>query len=575
MVKKALPVGRDSFSEIRNDGYYYVDKTGLVRDLLQSGGKVTLFTRPRRFGKSLNMDMFREFFKIGADISLFDGLEISKEKELCNKYLGKFPVISISLKDAGGISYKDALTRMSRVIKREARRHQYLLQSSKLSDIDKEELKNLFTGSLPEDIQEESLYLLSEMLYKHYGSKVVILIDEYDVPLDKAYSNGYYNEMIEHIRSMFGEALKTNDNLEFAVLTGCLRISKESIFTGLNNFKICTIADTAYAEYFGFTNSEVMEMLEYYGMGSLYGTVKEWYDGYRFGKTDVYCPWDVINYISEHLEDREAPAKMYWINTRGNSIVKKLVKRADSMMRDEIEQLMEGGSINKEVKMELTYKDLDNPEDGRPDINKNNLWSILFTTGYLTMKKQPEDARNYELVIPNKEIHSIFVSQVKEWMEDTVIQGDTGRLLKFCQAVQNGETEVFENMFTGYLQDTISIRDINVAKPMKENFYHGLLLGLLRAESSWRVKSNQEAGTGYADILLKICKENTGCIFEIKYAENGDFDTACNKAMHQIKDKDYITVLKQDGIKVIHQYGVACYKKTCRIVHEQYGITDS
>lgn len=564
-VKKKLPLGVESFREIRQENFYYVDKTNFIKDLLELGGKVNLFTRPRRFGKSLNISMLKSFFEIETDASLFDGLEIAKEKELCEEYLGKFPVISISLKSVEGVSYGNALTRMSAVIKKEMRRHQYLLDSNHLSDIDKNELAALFSEHLSENIQENSIYLLSEMLHKHYGRNVVILIDEYDVPLDKAYSNGYYSSMVRYLRLLFGEALKTNDYLQFAVITGCLRISEESIFTGLNNFKVRTVADTAYAGYFGFTASEVKKMLEYYGLESLYGTVKEWYNGYLFGKTGIYCPWDVINYTEEHLEDIETPPKLYWLGTSENAIIKMLVKRADSVTKDEIEQLIEGKSINKEIRQELTYQDLDKAESKNTDISKINLWSMLFTTGYLTMLYQPKDAKNYELVIPNKEIHDIFVTQVREWTEETVVKGDTERLEQFCMAVKTGNAKVFENIFNEYLAETISIRDTSVAKSMKENFYHGLLLGLLRANSNWFVKSNLESGTGYADIIAEIRAERIGCVFEMKYAEKGDFDKACKAAVQQIKDKDYTALLKQNGMEVIYQYGIACYKKTCKI----------
>lgn len=562
MKKKKLPLGVESFKEIIKNGFYYVDKTNFIKDLIEFGGKVNLFTRPRRFGKSLNISMLKSFFEIGTDISLFAGLEITREKELCEEYLGQFPVIAISLKETAGNSFDKALDMLKHIISREAKQFKWLMDSDRLDKYDRNNLDRILSNKF-ESYADLcfSLELLTRLLYNHYGKRVILLIDEYDVPLDKAYSNGFYSEMVDIIRSLFSSVLKTNDYLQFAVITGCLRISKESIFTGLNNFKVRTVADTAYAEYFGFTDSEVRKMLEYYELSSQYGTVKEWYNGYQFGKTSVYCPWDVINYIGEHLEDIETPPKLYWLGTSENAIIKMLVKRADAVTRDEIEQLIEGKSINKEIRQELTYQDLD-----RINTNKTNLWSMLFMTGYLTMVSQSKDAKNYELIIPNKEIHDIFITQVREWTEETVVKGNMERLNRFCIAVKEGNAKAFENMFNEYLAETISIRDTNVTKSMKENFYHGLLLGLLRANGNWFVKSNLESGTGYADIIVEIHFERIGCVFEIKYAENGNFDSACRAAVQQIKDRGYTTLLKQDGMEIIHKYGIACYKKTSKVV---------
>lgn len=561
---KKLPIGVEFFEDIRTDGFYYIDKTNFIKDLINMRGSVNLFTRPRRFGKSLNMDMIKCFFEMGSDRSLFDGLNISKEKDLCDQYQGKYPVISISLKDVDGRNYELALKKMAATLKKEIRRHQYLLEGEELSEIDKNAVKHLFTDTLDETDQEESLYLLSEMLYKYHGQKVILLIDEYDVPLDKAYSKGYYDEMVDHMRGLFGEVLKTNPNLYFAVLTGCLRISKESIFTGINNFKVHSIADTSYDEYFGFTDEEVKKILSYYQIETQYDVIKEWYDGYQFGKENIYCPWDVINYIADYLNDPQMQPKLYWLNTSGNYIIRQLIKRADANMREEIEQLIAGQSICKEIKIELTYKDLDIPEYGDNDASRNNLWSILYTTGYLTTRVC--NGRKYELTIPNREIHDIFVTQIKEWMQDTIILGNLSQLKEFWQAVATGNVPVFEEMFRNYLLKTISIRDTNTAIDKKENFYHGLLLGILRGNIAWIIKSNQESGEGYADIIMEIPEQRIGCIFEMKYAQDGNLEKSCVIALKQIEDKKYTTILSEDGMNIIYKYGVACYKKDCKVM---------
>ena len=561
---KKLPIGVEFFEDIRTDGFYYIDKTNFIKDLINMRGSVNLFTRPRRFGKSLNMDMIKCFFEMGSDQSLFDGLNISKEKDLCDQYQGKYPVISISLKDVDGRNYELALKKMAATLKKEIRRHQYLLEGEKLSEIDKNAVKHLFTDTLDETDQEESLYLLSEMLYKYHGQKVILLIDEYDVSLDKAYSKGYYDEMVDHMRGLFGEVLKTNPNLYFAVLTGCLRISKESIFTGINNFKVHSIADTSYDEYFGFTDEEVKKILSYYQIETQYDVIKEWYDGYQFGKENIYCPWDVINYIADYLNDPQMQPKLYWLNRSGNYIIRQLIKRADANMREEIEQLIAGQSICKEIKIELTYKDLDIPEYGDNDASRNNLWSILYTTGYLTTRVC--DGRKYELTIPNREIHDIFVTQIKEWMQDTIILGNLSQLKEFWQAVATGNVSVFEEMFRNYLLKTISIRDTNTTIDKKENFYHGLLLGILRGNIAWIIKSNQESGEGYADIIMEIPEQRIGCIFEMKYAQVGNLEKSCVIALKQIEDKKYTTILSEDGMNIIYKYGVACYKKDCKVM---------
>lgn len=562
LIKK-LPIGIEFFEDIRTQDFYYVDKTNFIKELINMRAGVNLFTRPRRFGKSLNMDMLKSFFEIGNDKELFEGLYISEETALCEQYQGKFPVISISLKDVDGRSYERSLKKMETTLKKEIRRHQYLLKGDKLSEVDKDSIRHLFTDPINEIEQEESLYLLTEMLYKYHEKKVIVLIDEYDVPLDKAYSNGYYEEMVEHLRGLFGEVLKTNPNLYFAVLTGCLRISKESIFTGINNFKVHTIMDASYDEYFGFTDQEVKQMLSDYHIETQYHVIKEWYDGYKFGKENIYCPWDVINYIADYLSDSEITLKLYWLNTSGNYIIRQLIKRSDANMREEIERLIAGKSIQKEIKTELTYKDLDIPEYGDTDTSRNNLWSILYTTGYLTTKSC--DGKIYELIIPNREIHDIFVTQIKEWMQDTIIQGNLQKLKEFWQAIVEGNTSGFEQMFRNYLLKTISIRDTNAANNMKENFYHGLLLGILRGNDAWLIKSNKESGIGYADIILEIPDKKIGCVFEMKYAQDGNLEKSCDIALKQIENKNYTEILKENGMNQIYQYGVACYKKDCKI----------
>ena len=567
---KKLPVGIEMFSDIRTEGFYYVDKTAFIKELLDSWGSVNLFTRPRRFGKSLTMNMLKAFFEIGTDAALFEGLDISKEKNLCDEFLGKFPVIFVSLKDIEGNGINDATDMLESVITEEALRHQWLMDSPKLTPYDKAQLERLLTGNFEKiSYLTGSLRLLSSLLYKHFGKKTIILIDEYDVPLDKAYERGYYEQAAQLIRSLFSQTLKTNSNLQFAIITGCLRVSKESIFTGINNLLVNTIIDTEYDEYFGFTDEEVQQMLSYYGMESSYETIKEWYDGYQFGNSNIYCPWDVLSYVREHLKNATAPAKMYWINTSGNSIIRNLISRTDSKMRAELEQLMNGGSVTKQVRMELTYKDLDRPKNGQPDTNRENLWSMLLVTGYLTIAETSVDARTFKLVIPNKEIHEIFTSQISEWFQNTVVQGDTARLRKFCETVKNGDAAALENTFCAYLADTISIWDTNAPKPMKENFYHGLLLGILSCEGAWIVKSNQESGIGYTDILVEIPSEKIGCIFEMKYAENGNFDAACVEAMQQIEQKDYAAILRQEGLQTIHTYGISCFKKMCKVYYKK------
>ncbi|MCM1222181.1 MAG: ATP-binding protein [Lachnospiraceae bacterium] len=561
--KLKLPIGIENFERIRNDGFYYVDKTRMIRDLLENMALVNLFTRPRRFGKTLNMSMLKYFFGVGSDnAALFDGLEISGERELCDKYMGKFSVISITLKEAVGKNFEEAKTMLRRVIGKEAMRFQFLLQSDKLAASERGQVEAFIntdrTGAftMSDELLKDSLQILSQFLQKHYERKVIILIDEYDVPLDYAYRYGYYEDMVGLVRALLGAAFKTNDSLEFAVLTGCLRISKESIFTGLNNFKVHTIKDVYYKEYFGFTDTEVKQMLEYYGFSSQYNAIKEWYDGYRFGNLGIYCPWDVINYCGDLRAGSVTEPQNYWVNTSSNDIIRQFIDRADATTKDEIEQLINGGHVKKLIRQELTYRDLDSDID--------NLWSLLFTTGYLTQDGTDENGIT-TLTIPNKEIHWIYTQQIRIWFKDTA-KKNIRKLDAFCRAFMENDTVAIENGFTSYLRQTISIRDSGVKKEMKENFYHGILLGLFTGMSGWKVKSNAESGDGYSDISVEVDDEEIGIIIELKYAENAAFDTACKEAMKQIKDRNYEENLIDDGMKTIYRYGIACYKKRCKVV---------
>ena len=534
--KKKLPVGVDSFNKLVQHDFYYIDKTGLLVELLKNWAEVNLFTRPRRFGKSLNMSMLQTFFEIGCDKTLFDGLKISEEKELCQEYMGQFPVISISLKGVEGQTFQEALAAMKYIIGQEALRFGFLLESDRLSDKDKDIYQQLTeigkgTGSLfamTNDVLGTSLKTLSDLLCRHYGKNVILLIDEYDVPLDKAFQYGYYDQMVSLLRVMFGNALKTNPSLYFAVLTGCLRISKESIFTGLNNLKTLTITNAQFDEYFGFTDKEVKEMLAYYDLEEHYETMKEWYDGYRFGKTDVYCPWDVINFCDDLRADEDAYPQNYWSNTSGNAIVRRLIDKADSVTKNEVESLIAGDEVIKEIHQELTYSELDQSIE--------NLWSVLFTTGYLTQRGRV-DGRKYRLAIPNREIRELFITQIREWFRKSS-RKDTGTLEAFCQAFPQKDAVKIEKLLNEYLWNTISIRDTS-GREKKENFYHGMILGLLRYKENWLVKSNAESGEGYSDILIEVPESRTGIVVEIKYAEDAAFDSACNKAIQQIEEKHY------------------------------------
>lgn len=556
---KKLPIGIENFEEMRREDFYYVDKSHVIEQLLTQWGKVNLFTRPRRFGKSLNMSMLQSFFEIGKDKTLFDGLRISDNQELCEKYQGKFPVVSVSLKGINGATYEEARRFLIKIINEEARRLSVLSDSTELDETDHELLTQLKKKEMTNDSLVYSIRELTELLEKHYGSKVIVLIDEYDVPLAKANENGYYDEMVLLIRNLFENALKTNSSLKFAVLTGCLRIAKESIFTGLNNFKVYSITDKSFDETFGFTDAEVKELLRYYGQEKYYETVKEWYDGYRFGNVDVYCPWDVINFCSDHLADPGLEPKNYWANTSGNSVISHFIDsvgKPQKLTRMELEQLVNGGIVQKEINSELTYKELYSSID--------NLWSTLFMTGYLTQRGESSGNR-YNLVIPNREIRNIITNHILKMFKENV-KDDGKTVSDLCDALLNQNPEKVELIFTEYMKKTISIRDTFAQKPTKENFYHGLLLGILGFKENWSVMSNRESGDGFGDILIRIEDEDVGIVIEVKYADDGNLQGECEKALQQIIDIRYTESLEQEGIHTIIKYGIACYRKKCKVL---------
>lgn len=565
-----LPVGIDSFEKIRKENFYYIDKTKLIEQLLEQWGEVNLFTRPRRFGRTLNMSMLRSFFEVGMDESLFQGLYISRNKEICDKYMGKFPVIFLSLKNIEGLTFKETKERLVELVGTEAERFSYLLHSDNLSENDKKRyqaLINIESGRYEIDstILVSALQVLSKLLYKHHGQKTIILIDEYDVPLDKAFQHGYYKEMVALLRGIFGTALKTNEFLYFAVLTGCLRVSKESIFTGLNNFKVLSITDARFDEHFGFTDEEVNQILKDYHLQTHQSETKEWYDGYHFGNTDVYCPWDVINHVDHLCGEQDALPQSYWINSSGNDLVKRFINKADKTTRDEIEQLITGKAIEKNIRLELTYDEIDNSID--------NLWSVLFTTGYLTQIGKTRDG-NYQLIIPNREVKEVYINQIKEWFQEKVLS-DTKPIQTLLEAFLNGEAKEIEIRLTRILSNTISIFDTKAHKEEKEIFYHGMLLGLLKCNPNWLVQSNAESGDGFVDILIEPEDPDRGIIIELKYAQTFQgLEIACKKAIDQIRDRRYTERLTNDGRNQILAYGIAFCKKRCKVVVERLGKDD-
>lgn len=564
---RKLPIGIDGFEKIRSEKFYYIDKTGLIRELLDNWGEVNLFTRPRRFGKSLNMNMLKTFFEIGCKRELFEGLEIERYEELCRKYMGQFPVVSISLKGVSGDDFTSACAMMRSVVGGEAMRFQFLLESDRLTEREKQRYEQLVTIDqtgqsgfvMSDDVLTESLKTLTELLCMHYDKKVILLIDEYDVPLAKANDRGYYRQMITLIRGFFEQALKTNDSLYFAVMTGCLRVAKESIFTGLNNLRVLSVSSVKFDEYFGFTDAEVMQMLSYYGLSECYDTVKEWYGGYRFGNVDVYCPWDVINYVDDLRDDPEVLPQNYWSNTSGNDVVRHFIEKMGSgLNRRELESLIAGETVEKEIRQELTYDSLYDSVD--------NIWSVLYTTGYLTKRGRPEGSL-FRLTIPNREIRRIFTEQIMDMFKATA-KKDGEALKSFCDALRAGDAEGVERQLGAYLEKTVSIRDTFARKGTKENFYHGILIGILAYKDTWYVRSNREAGSGYSDILIEIDDEELGIVIEVKYAQSHNMDSVCMSALLQIDDKGYVDELYADGMRQVIKYGIACFQKKCTVAAE-------
>ena len=562
---KRLPVGLDDFKKIRENKFYYIDKTMLIEQLLENWGEVNLFTRPRRFGKTLNMSMLKAFFEIGIDTTLFDDLYISKNQALCERYMGKYPVIFLTLKGVDGLTFEAAKYRLAELIGAEAERFAFLAESTHLTENERSKYQmmiHLESGkySADEEMLVSSLQILSQLLYKHYGQNTIILIDEYDVPLDKAFQHGYYREMVTLIRGLFGNALKTNSFLQFAVMTGCLRISKESIFTGLNNFKVYAANDLRYDEAFGFTNEEVKQLLADYYLEEHFAEVKEWYDGYHFGNADIYCPWDVINYVDDLVFDPKARPKAYWINSSGNDLVKRFIDKADMTTRDEIEELIAGHAVKKRIRMDLTYDEVDNTID--------NVWSVLFTTGYLTREGREMDGI-YRLIIPNKEVREVFVLQIREWF-NRVVANDRASTEKINRGFLEGKTEDIQQELTHFLGESISVLDTKARNEEKEIFYHGILIGILKSNVSWAVRSNRESGDGYADILIKPKNPDTGIVIELKYARSfKELDQACERALEQIKDRRYDEALREDGRSEILAYGIAVWKKRCKVLAER------
>lgn len=562
---KKLPVGMDAFEKIRKSGFYYVDKTKLIEQLLENWSEVNLFMRPRRFGKTLNMSMLKNFFEIGTDTTVFDGLYISNNRELCEQYMGKYPVIFLSLKGIDGLSFEKAKAKFVMLVGREADRFDFLKSSSKLTKNEKERyyaLTQLKDGqyAMAEGTLEYALQTLSELLFRHYDQKVIILIDEYDVPLDKAFQHGYYKEMVSLIRGLFGEALKTNCFLQFAVLTGCLRVSKESIFTGLNNFKVYGTDDVRYDEAFGFTNADVEKLLLDYNLQEHFVEIQEWYDGYHFGNADIYCPWDVINYVDDLVSNPKARPKTYWINSSGNDLVKRFIDKADTTTKDEIEELIAGNVVNKRIRLDLTYNEIDNSID--------NMWSVLYMTGYLTQAGDEENGI-YKLIIPNKEVREVFVLQIREWF-DRVVASEKASTEKINQGFLDGKADEIQKELTMFLGESISILDTKARNEEKENFYHGILIGILKNNPYWAVKSNAESGDGFADILVKPKDPDAGIVIELKYAASmKELDKACERALEQIRNRRYDEALREDGRDEILAYGIAFCKKRCKIVVEK------
>ncbi|MCL1809286.1 MAG: ATP-binding protein [Clostridiales bacterium] len=555
-MNQRLPVGADIFESLRKQDCYYVDKTNFIRDLLLNCGTVNLFTRPRRFGKTLNMTMLKAFFEAGADHrDIFYGLDIMKEQSICDRYMNRYPVVFLSLKSVQGRTFDDAMRRVASQVSYECDRLAFLEESQMIDQDNCCDFTALKTQTATRQQLEDSLKFLSSMLKKHYGQKAILLVDEYDVPLDKAFHNGYYDDMVDFMRIFLGEAFKTNEALEFAVVTGCLRISKESIFTGVNNLKINTITNKLHGEHFGFTDSEVRKLLEDYSLSFAYDDLRKWYNGYRFGSTDVYCPWDIVNHVSELRVDPGIEPKSYWNNTSSNEMVKLFVGMADSTTRSEIEDLVAGKPVAKAVNETLTYGELGKSID--------NLWGVLFLTGYLTRTQAPKDARSKldELVIPNLEVREIFIEKIRDWfaeqLNETSIRNE---LVRLYRAFFDGDCGAIEEVLQNQLRTTISYFDDY------ESYYHGFLTGILIGCADWSVKSNREAGDGRCDLLITKNDGTIGIVIEIKHAkEQKNIPSMCENALKQIEEKSYRDVFLASGVKHVRLYGVAFWKKTCKV----------
>lgn len=564
-MAKKIPIGIDDFKKIRESVFYYVDKTKLIENLIKNCGKVNIFTRPRRFGKSLNMSMLKCFFEIGTDTSLFNDLYISNNIKLCEKHLGKYPVISLTLKNIDGLNFNEALNGFVEIIGHEAERFDFLLDSDRLSPSDKERYGSLIAinngkYSMDKRMLVTSLESLSYLLYKHYNQRVIILIDEYETPLYNAFNSGYYDEMVSLIMSMYANALKRNEALEFAVLTGCLRLPQRIIYGGFNNFRYLSILDSRFNDSFGFTENEVKDLLTYYNYEEYFPETKQWYDGYRFGDIDIYCPWDVISYVDLlNISSNKTP-QSFWINTSSNDLVKRFIYMADKTTRDDIERLVAGEVIEKEVHLELTYDEIDNSID--------NLWSVLFTTGYLT-QVGVNDNGYYKLKIPNEEIRTVYKKQIREWF-NTTIQEDSNSLNKLWDDFKDSNCEGIENYLNKTLDNTISIFDTKSHNGKKEYAYHMFLTGILSTNRNWIVKSNLESGDGLADLIIETDNYNNGIVIEIKHSLTyDDMNNSCLEALNQIKDKRYDTYLRNEGRNDILIYGIAFCKKRCKVVVEK------
>lgn len=564
MTFKPLPIGVDDFEKLRASGYYYVDKTLFIKELLDKKGEVNLFTRPRRFGKTLNMSMMKCFFeKAEADnANLFSGLNIMEAGEQYLKHMGAYPVIALSLKSTRQADFHTSYEKIADAIAGELRRHKMLLSSDRLDEAQKERYLQMMDGRAKSSDYTAALKFLSEVLNQHYGRKAVILIDEYDVPLEQAYFTGYYDEMSFFIRSFFEEGLKSNPFMEFAVITGCLRITKESIFTGLNNLKINSILSANYDEYFGFLQQEVDEMAEFYGIEDEedMAVFKEWYNGYAFGTKEVYNPWSVINHMEALYVDRiHAWPSPYWANTSSNRIIRNLVERADVSTKEELECLIAGGTIEKTVHEDITYDDIETSEE--------NLWNFLFFTGYLTMcgRRFIGGTQRMTMAIPNAEVLYIYKTKILEWFRERLLGKD---MKGFYHSILSADVTGFQEKLTQILRESISFYD------NKEAFYHGFLLGLLERVDDFAVSSNQESGDGRYDIMLKSPDvRNPVLIFELKAADSyGSMETAADSAMKQIKERRYGEGLNRDGYSSLLCYGIAFYKKNCWIVEESVQI---